>query len=142
MLQSDGNTSFLRAARNGQLDKVLEHLKSNIDINTSNAVSINPFLLSIILFFRNAEISKVLTVQIQKFPLCSTKFSVGMKYSQRGGLKRVPEILKNSTWENKSCFFETVFFIFQNNELHRIFIYELNIESMSSLLDVNPLIYY
>lgn len=41
MLQSDGNTSFLRAARNGQLDKVLEHLKSNIDINTSNAVSIS-----------------------------------------------------------------------------------------------------
>lgn len=40
LLQSDGNTSFLRAARNGQLDKVLEHLKSNIDINTSNAVSI------------------------------------------------------------------------------------------------------
>lgn len=38
-LQSDGNTSFLRAARAGNLDKVLEHLKNNIDINTSNAVS-------------------------------------------------------------------------------------------------------
>jgi len=36
--QSDGNTSFLRAARAGNLDKVLEHLKNNIDINTSNAV--------------------------------------------------------------------------------------------------------
>jgi hypothetical protein len=36
---TDGNTSFLRAARNGQLEKVLEHLESNIDINTSNAVS-------------------------------------------------------------------------------------------------------
>lgn len=39
LLQSDGNTSFLRAARAGHLDKVLEHLKQNIDINTSNAVS-------------------------------------------------------------------------------------------------------
>lgn len=38
-LQSDGNTSFLRAARAGNLDKVLEHLKNNVDINTSNAVS-------------------------------------------------------------------------------------------------------
>ncbi|KAJ4433379.1 hypothetical protein ANN_15638 [Periplaneta americana] len=37
MLQSDGNTAFLRAARAGHLDKVLEHLKSNIDINTSNS---------------------------------------------------------------------------------------------------------
>lgn len=37
--QSDGNTSFLRAARAGNLDKVLEHLKNNVDINTSNAVS-------------------------------------------------------------------------------------------------------
>lgn len=38
-LQSDGNTSFLRAARAGNLEKVLEHLKNNIDINTCNAVS-------------------------------------------------------------------------------------------------------
>nr|CAD7264553.1 unnamed protein product [Timema shepardi] len=36
---SDGNTAFLRAARAGHLDKVLEHLKANIDINTSNSVS-------------------------------------------------------------------------------------------------------
>lgn len=40
LFQSDGNTSFLRAARAGNLEKVLEHLKQNIDINTSNAVSI------------------------------------------------------------------------------------------------------
>jgi ankyrin repeat protein len=39
LLQSDGNTAFLRAARAGHLDKVLEHLKYNIDINTSNSVS-------------------------------------------------------------------------------------------------------
>lgn len=39
MLQSDGNTSFLRAARAGHLDKVLEQLRNNVDINTSNAVS-------------------------------------------------------------------------------------------------------
>ncbi|KAF6208531.1 hypothetical protein GE061_016989 [Apolygus lucorum] len=34
---SDGNTAFLRAARAGHLDKVLEQLKNNVDINTSNA---------------------------------------------------------------------------------------------------------
>ncbi|XP_074034962.1 uncharacterized protein isoform X11 [Leptinotarsa decemlineata] len=45
-LYSDGNTSFLRAARNGQLDKVLEHLKSNIDINTSNANGLNALHLA------------------------------------------------------------------------------------------------
>ncbi|XP_057661824.1 uncharacterized protein LOC130897163 isoform X11 [Diorhabda carinulata] len=45
-LQSDGNTSFLRAARNGQLDKVLEHLKSNIDINTSNSNGLNALHLA------------------------------------------------------------------------------------------------
>ncbi|XP_057661855.1 ankyrin-2-like isoform X33 [Diorhabda carinulata] len=44
--QSDGNTSFLRAARNGQLDKVLEHLKSNIDINTSNSNGLNALHLA------------------------------------------------------------------------------------------------
>ena len=38
-LQSDGNASFLRAARAGNLDKVLEYLKGSSDINTSNAVS-------------------------------------------------------------------------------------------------------
>lgn len=43
--QGDGNTSFLRAARAGNLDRVLEHLKNNIDINTSNAVSIRYSLL-------------------------------------------------------------------------------------------------
>lgn len=42
-IQSDGNTSFLRAARAGNLDKVLEHLKNNVDINTCNAVSIQQF---------------------------------------------------------------------------------------------------
>ncbi|GJQ83739.1 hypothetical protein Trydic_g20615, partial [Trypoxylus dichotomus] len=44
--QSDGNTSFLRAARAGHLDKVLEHLKSNIDINTSNANGLNALHLA------------------------------------------------------------------------------------------------
>ncbi|KAK9754540.1 ZU5 domain [Popillia japonica] len=43
---SDGNTSFLRAARAGHLDKVLEHLKSNIDINTSNANGLNALHLA------------------------------------------------------------------------------------------------
>ncbi|XP_065160957.1 ankyrin-2-like isoform X4 [Atheta coriaria] len=43
---SDGNTSFLRAARAGHLDKVLEHLKQNIDINTSNANGLNALHLA------------------------------------------------------------------------------------------------
>lgn len=37
--QSDGNTSFLRAARDGNLQEVLEYLKGSTDINTSNPVS-------------------------------------------------------------------------------------------------------
>ena len=37
--QSDDNASFLRAARGGNLEKVLEYLKANTDINTCNAVS-------------------------------------------------------------------------------------------------------
>ena len=44
MVQSEGNTTFLRAARSGNYDKVLEYLNSNIDINTSNAVSISLLL--------------------------------------------------------------------------------------------------
>ncbi|PNF30054.1 Ankyrin-3, partial [Cryptotermes secundus] len=44
--QSDGNTAFLRAARAGHLDKVLEHLKSNIDINTSNSNGLNALHLA------------------------------------------------------------------------------------------------
>ncbi len=36
--QSDDNASFLRAARGGNLEKVLEYLKANTDINTCNAV--------------------------------------------------------------------------------------------------------
>ena len=37
-LQSDSNTSFLRAARAGNLDKVLEFLKGGVDISTCNQV--------------------------------------------------------------------------------------------------------
>lgn len=36
--QSDSNASFLRAARAGNLDKVVEYLKGGIDINTCNQV--------------------------------------------------------------------------------------------------------
>lgn len=38
LFKSDGNSGFLRAARAGNLEKVLEYLRSSIDINTSNAV--------------------------------------------------------------------------------------------------------
>ncbi|XP_024083188.1 ankyrin-2-like isoform X13 [Cimex lectularius] len=43
---SDGNTAFLRAARAGHLDKVLEQLKNNVDINTSNANGLNALHLA------------------------------------------------------------------------------------------------
>jgi len=38
-LQTDPNTAFLRAARAGQQDKVIEYLDAGVDINTANAVS-------------------------------------------------------------------------------------------------------
>ena len=38
-LQSDSNTSFLRAARAGNIDKVLEFLKGGQDIGTCNQVT-------------------------------------------------------------------------------------------------------
>lgn len=44
MLQSDPSTAFLRAARAGQLEKVLEYLESGVDINASNAVSRKVFV--------------------------------------------------------------------------------------------------
>jgi ankyrin len=37
--QSDDSASFLRAARGGNTEKVLEYLKNGTDINTCNAVS-------------------------------------------------------------------------------------------------------
>jgi len=46
VLQTDGNASFLRAARAGNLDKVLEYLKGSIDINTSNANGLNALHLA------------------------------------------------------------------------------------------------
>lgn len=45
--QSDGNTSFLRAARDGNLQEVLEYLKGSTDINTSNPVSSRPLILKV-----------------------------------------------------------------------------------------------
>lgn len=38
ILQADAGNSFLRAARSGNLDKALEHIKNGIDINTANQV--------------------------------------------------------------------------------------------------------
>lgn len=38
LLQADAATSFLRAARSGNLDKALDHIKNGIDINTANQV--------------------------------------------------------------------------------------------------------
>ncbi|XP_026820178.1 ankyrin-2-like isoform X3 [Rhopalosiphum maidis] len=46
-VNAEGNTSsFLRAARSGNLDKVIEHLKNKIDINTSNSNGLNALHLA------------------------------------------------------------------------------------------------
>ncbi|XP_068044407.1 ankyrin-2 isoform X26 [Anomalospiza imberbis] len=44
--ESDSNASFLRAARAGNLDKVVEYLKSGIDINTCNQNGLNALHLA------------------------------------------------------------------------------------------------
>uniref|UniRef100_A0A2K5YQ31 Ankyrin 2 n=1 Tax=Mandrillus leucophaeus TaxID=9568 RepID=A0A2K5YQ31_MANLE len=44
--QSDSNASFLRAARAGNLDKVVEYLKGGIDINTCNQNGLNALHLA------------------------------------------------------------------------------------------------
>nr|XP_045000416.1 ankyrin-2 isoform X4 [Jaculus jaculus] len=45
-LSSDSNASFLRAARAGNLDKVVEYLKGGIDINTCNQNGLNALHLA------------------------------------------------------------------------------------------------
>ncbi|XP_035856187.1 ankyrin-3 isoform X8 [Sander lucioperca] len=44
--QSDSNTSFLRAARAGNIDKVLDFLKNGVDISTSNQNGLNALHLA------------------------------------------------------------------------------------------------
>ncbi|XP_052823403.1 uncharacterized protein LOC106871604 isoform X32 [Octopus bimaculoides] len=44
--ESDGNSSFLRAARDGNLSEVLEYLKGSTDINTSNSNGLNALHLA------------------------------------------------------------------------------------------------
>uniref|UniRef100_A0AAQ4RP85 Ankyrin 2 n=1 Tax=Gasterosteus aculeatus aculeatus TaxID=481459 RepID=A0AAQ4RP85_GASAC len=46
LFQSDSNTSFLRAARAGNIDKVLEYLKGGVDIGTSNQNGLNALHLA------------------------------------------------------------------------------------------------
>ncbi|KAM5193348.1 ankyrin-2 [Mantella aurantiaca] len=43
---SDSNTSFLKAARSGNVDKVLEYLKGGVDINTCNQNGLNALHLA------------------------------------------------------------------------------------------------
>ncbi len=45
--QSDDSASFLRAARGGNTEKVLEFLKNGTDINTCNAVNFSLLNLKI-----------------------------------------------------------------------------------------------
>ncbi|XP_041446146.1 ankyrin-2 isoform X7 [Xenopus laevis] len=44
--KSDSNASFLRAARSGNLDKVVEYLKGGVDINTCNQNGLNALHLA------------------------------------------------------------------------------------------------
>lgn len=44
--QMDGVASFLRAARSGNLEKLLEYLKGSIDINICNANGLNALHLA------------------------------------------------------------------------------------------------
>uniref|UniRef100_A0A8B9KF37 Ankyrin 2 n=1 Tax=Astyanax mexicanus TaxID=7994 RepID=A0A8B9KF37_ASTMX len=46
LFQSDSNTSFLRAARAGNIDKVLEYLKGGVDIGTCNQNGLNALHLA------------------------------------------------------------------------------------------------
>ncbi|XP_014822741.1 PREDICTED: ankyrin-2 isoform X16 [Poecilia mexicana] len=46
LFQSDSNTSFLRAARAGNIDKVLEYLKGGVDISTCNQNGLNALHLA------------------------------------------------------------------------------------------------
>ncbi|XP_039677687.1 ankyrin-2b isoform X15 [Perca fluviatilis] len=46
MMLSDSNTSFLRAARAGNIDKVLEYLKGGVDISTCNQNGLNALHLA------------------------------------------------------------------------------------------------
>ncbi|XP_036002055.1 ankyrin-2b isoform X29 [Fundulus heteroclitus] len=46
LMPSDSNTSFLRAARAGNIDKVLEYLKGGVDISTSNQNGLNALHLA------------------------------------------------------------------------------------------------
>uniref|UniRef100_A0A8C4HLR8 Ankyrin-2 n=1 Tax=Dicentrarchus labrax TaxID=13489 RepID=A0A8C4HLR8_DICLA len=46
MRSSDSNTSFLRAARAGNIDKVLEYLKGGVDISTCNQNGLNALHLA------------------------------------------------------------------------------------------------
>lgn len=42
--QADASTAFLRAARAGQIEKIISLLEQGVDINVSNAVSIIIFV--------------------------------------------------------------------------------------------------
>ena len=55
LFQSDDNASFLRAARGGNLEKVLEYLKANTDINTCNAVSFVDQIQKFVRNYKNVE---------------------------------------------------------------------------------------
>ncbi|XP_016838885.2 ankyrin-2 isoform X2 [Nasonia vitripennis] len=46
LFKSDATTSFLRAARSGNLEKVIEHLDTDLDINTANSNGLNALHLA------------------------------------------------------------------------------------------------
>lgn len=84
----DGMASFLRAARSGNLDKVLEYLKGSIDINTCNANGLNALHLAAKeghvpvvseLLRRGANVNAATKVQFKGFFIHQTKFCVQIK---------------------------------------------------------------
>lgn len=70
IFQTDASTAFLRAARAGQLDKILALLNQDIDINVSNAVSYSLLYLEIYLNEKlYTKVKRIYTIINKKFSL-------------------------------------------------------------------------
>lgn len=75
VIQTESSSSFLRAARAGNLEKLLEYLKGKMDINTCNAV--RAFIRSFCGSLSSEFISSLIVScsnQIDQLPLAMTVF--------------------------------------------------------------------
>ena len=75
-LQSDAQVGFLRCARDGKLDKILEHLKNNTDINTTNLVSLDHLDLCNSIS-NNISFSSLLLSILNSIDCWTIKYSIG-----------------------------------------------------------------